>query len=140
MTGNATPTPPSPVLALLERLARTATAGGLQAGAVRVESVEPLPDGAALQVRLGPPGTLLDAAVRVRLTITAVEADRTRCTLTLPQSPGLSRLLGGALNRLPGQFLRPALERLAGDAVTLDGDTLVLHHGPLVRRLRKRDA
>ena len=136
-TPNAPNAPGSPMLELLQRLARAAANRGVAAGPLRLEAVEPLPDGATLVLRLGPPGTLLDVAVRLRLTITAVDAERTRCTLSLPEAGGLSRLLGGTLNRLPTQHLQPVLQRLFGASVSLDGDTLVLHHRGLVDRLAK---
>lgn len=133
-----TPRAQSPVLHLLERLARTALAVRPGVGPVRLAGVESHPDGATLLLRVHGVGGLLNATVPVRLTIQRVEADRTRCGVSLPRHQGVSRLLGAGLQRLPPHLLQPVLSRAFGEAATLEGDTLVLHHGALARRLRGR--
>ena len=129
---------PSPLLALLERLARAALAAGVHAGPVHLAGVEPAPDGATLLLGLRGLGGLLSTTVRVRLTIQQVGEQRTRCAVSLPDAGGLGRLLGSGLNKLPRPLLAQALARVAGDAVTLDGDSLVLDHAALLARLRRR--
>jgi len=129
---------PAPLLALLERLARAALAAGAHAGPVHLAGVEPAPDGATLLLGLRGLGGLLNTTVRVRLTIQEVGAQRTRCAVSLPNAGGLGRLLGSGLNRLPRPLLAQALARVAGDAVTLEGDSLVVDHAALLARLRRR--
>ncbi len=128
----------SPLLALLERLARAALASGVRAGPLHLAGVEPAPDGATLLLGLRGLGGLLNTTVRVRLTIQEVSEHRTRCAISLPDAGGLGRLLGSGLNKLPRPLLAQALARIAGDAVTLDGDSLVLDHRALLARLRRR--
>ncbi|HKJ00672.1 MAG TPA: hypothetical protein VKB51_19545 [bacterium] len=135
-----TPTTPGtrgPLLDLLQRLARTALAAGASAGPVQIVGVESEPDGAILLVRLRGAGGLLDTTLRLRLTIQSVGADVTRCALSMPRQGGLGRLLGAGLQRLPRPILEQVLGRIGGDAASLDGDTLVLDHKALVRRLKK---
>lgn len=132
------PTAQGPLLALLERLARTALAAGASAAPIQLVGVETGPEGATLLVRLRGAGGLLDTTLRLQLTIRSVDADVTRCALSMPGQRGLGRLLGAGLQRLPQPLLQQALERIAGDAATLDGDTVVLDHKALVKRLRSQ--
>lgn len=130
------PTGQAPLLSLLERLARTALAAGVSAAPVQLVGVDTTPDGALLHVRVRGVGGLLDTTLRLQLTIRSVEADVTRCALSMPGQRGLGRLLGAGLQRLPRPLQHQALERIVGDAATLEGDTLVLDHKALVRRIR----
>jgi hypothetical protein len=141
--GGAASAAASPLLALLERLARTALAGAGTGGAtLQLAGVEPAPDGATLLLRVQGMGGLLDTTLRLRVTIQEVGPHATRCTLSLPERGGLGRLLGGGLSSLPRPLLEQALARLGRhlgeDALGLDGDTLVLNHRALARHLRKR--
>lgn len=131
--------PDSPVIALLERLARTALAARPGVGPVRLAAVEPDADGATLLLRVHGVGGLVNATVPVRLTIQRVEAERTRCRVSLPRHAALGRLIGAGLQRLPPHLLQQVLTRALGDSATLEGDTLILHHGTLLRRLRRRE-
>lgn len=133
-----TPTPQTPLLALLERVARTALAAGVGTAPVQLVGVEPTADGATLHVRVRGIGGLLDTTLQLQLTIRSVEADVTRCALSMPGQRCLGRLLGAGLQRLPRRVVEPLLDRIAGDAARLDGDTLVLNHKALVQRLRRR--
>lgn len=129
----------SPLLALLQRLARTALAARPGVGPVRLMEVEPLPDGVMLVLGMQGVPYMATASLRVRLTIQSVEPDRTRCTLSLPQSPGITRVLGAGLRKLPPHWVQQALTRLLGDAATVEGDTLILDHRALARRLRREE-
>jgi hypothetical protein len=127
-----------PLLELLERLGRSALAAGVRAGPLSLAGVEPQPDGAMLLFALRGMGGLLNTTVRVKLTILEVGEQKTRCAVSLPDAGGLGRLLGGGLGKLPRPLLEQALSRIVGDAVTLDGDGIVLDHARLLARLRGR--
>jgi len=133
-----------PLLALLNRLLGDALAEQAAAAApdaaphtgkrVRVQRTVLDDAGALLTLRLRA-GGLIDTTLDVRVTIEAVGAESTRCRLSLPPQGGVARLLGASLQHLPRGLLAGAVERLAGDAASLEGDVLQVHHTALLRRL-----
>lgn len=139
MTGNTgLQAQPSGVMALLQRLLVRALPPAMQGGAIAVTDVRLEADALVLHVSVAGAGGLIRGEQELRLTIVETNPERSRLALELPRAPGLGGLVNLGLRALPPQWLNEVLARRFGDAVSLQGEFVVLEHRPLIRRLLAR--
>lgn len=124
-----------PMLSLLEKLGNLALASRVPSGKHFLTSVRFLPGGLELRIRISGLTQLLDGEYPLQLTILDTTPERTRFSWSLPRARGMDRLLGLGMKALPAGWLNEALGRLSGGALSAEGETVILDHRTLPRRL-----
>lgn len=124
-----------PMLSLLEKLANLALGGRVPGGRHFLAGVRLMPGGIELRIRISGLTALVDGEYPLQLTILDTTPERTRFSWSLPRARGMHRLLGLGMKALPASWLNEALGRLSGGALSAEGETVILEHKTLTRRL-----
>lgn len=124
-----------PLLSLLEKVGNLALAGRVSSGKHFLISVRLMPGGIELRIRISGLTPLVDGEYPLHLTILDSTPERTRFSWSLPRARGMDRLLGLGMKALPAGWLNEALGRLSGGALSAEGETVILEHKTLPRRL-----
>ena len=126
-----------PLLVLLERLIGLGLSAGPREKNYRISGVRL--EGEAIEMRVAVSGltALVDGEYPVRLNILETAPASTRFSIEFPKSPGLGRLIGLGVKALPSTWLNDLLGRISDHAFSVQGDTVVLDHRALIRRIGK---
>ncbi len=123
------------LLSLLEKLANLALASRVPSGKHFLAGVRLTPGRIELRIRISGLTALVDGEYPLHLTILDTTPERTRFSWALPRARGMDRLMGLGMKALPAGWLNEALGRLSGGAFSAEGETVILDHKALLRRL-----
>ena len=132
-------TSPPPLLALLCNLAAAAAQSpALSLGNVWLRSVQPLPDGLALQVEARGINFLIDGAYRVQVAVLRTDREGTLCDVRVAEGRVVGQLVNWGLKLIPNVVLNELLRGRAGGALRMDGDRVYVDHAVLVAWLLRK--